>query len=357
MASMKFHSSQPNKVGAYYFGPSGPSRTVENHDWQGYRPRGDGTVSTAFPEAMFNENWTPREELALLSKLLKKIKGHDADLGVSLAEVDKLAETVGGTLRNLTYGLLDLSKGRFAQFARRFGARSPKKDRVEKLRTLDISARFLEMRYAWQPAINDVYEASKAFEEISNGPRTARTRAGKRKKRNIPMDTNYGVATAVLEVRRSYIFEQYEEMGFARQLGLANPATIVWERLPWSFVIDWFIPIGTYLSLIGQIPFLKGRWCRTSSLRITQACTITAGHNPAWLTAPFPSAEWETFNLERSTTVTPPAVPRPNFRVHGAVQGRRVANAIALAYQVGNKLIGGRDGVDDFTPDVNLADD
>lgn len=367
MASAKFHSSIPNEVG--YIDPVTHlyvKRT--NHSWYslgiptfgGYGPvSGDGSISTVFPTSAFNTLWTPREELALLSKLLKKVKGHDLDLGVSLAEVDKLAGTVAGTLKNLAYGAIDLSKGRFAQFARRFGAGPPRKDRVEKLRTSDIPARFLEMRYAWEPTIKDCYEAAKAFEEISNGPRTAVTRAGKRKQAKYVGFTNYCPNIPfVVEVRRSYIFEQYEEMAFARQLGLANPATILWERLPWSFVVDWFIPVGTYLNLIGQVPFMKGRWCRTSSLRTTLAAIgmeRASGRIPA---APNPSAEWERFNLERTTTVTPPKVPTPNFRVQGAVQGKRVMNAIALAYQVFNKVVlksgGGRDGVDDYIPDVNF---
>jgi len=362
MASRRFHSSQPNEVG--YIDPSTHlyvKRT--NHTWQNIYGglNGAGEISPVFPTGQFNANWTAREELALLSKLLRKVKGHDIDLGVSLAETDKLAGTVAGTLKTLAYGAIDLSRGRFAQFARRFGAGPPRYDRVEKLRISDIPARFLEMRYAWEPTIKDCFEAAKAFEEISNGPRTSRTRAGRRKQSSFSFSTNYCPnLKAVLEVRRSYLFEMYEEMGFARQLGLANPATILWERLPWSFVIDWFIPIGTYLNLIGQIPFMKGRWCRTSSIRYTWASVGTERFGVTTPAAPNPTSEGEAFNLERSTTVTPPKVPLPNVRVQGAVQGRRVMNAIALAYQVFDKVVrkqsGGRDGVDDYVPDVNFDD-
>jgi hypothetical protein len=370
MASARYHSSQPNEIG--YFDSDSPTATYTkrvNHTWYstgssagGYGPiSGDGNISSVFPVSLFNTYWTAREELALLSKLLKKVKGHDLDLGVSLAEVDKLAGTVAGTLKNLAYGAVDLSKGRFAQFARRFGAGPPRKDRVEKLRTSDIPGRFLEMRYAWEPTIKDCFEVAKAFEELSNGPRTAVTRAGKRKQQTITGSTNYcpGI-DVVIEVRRAYIFEQFEEMAFARQLGLANPATILWERCPWSFVIDWFIPIGTYLNLIGQVPYMKGRFCRTSSIRRTCAAIGTERVLPRVPAAPNPSVEWERFNLERSTSETPPKVPIPNFRVQGAVQGKRVMNAIALAYQVFNRVVkkssGGRDGIDDYVPDVNFDD-
>lgn len=32
------------------------------------------------------------------------------------------------------------------------------------------------------------------------------------------------------------------------QLGLLNPASFVWEITPWSFVVDWFVPIGPLLN-------------------------------------------------------------------------------------------------------------
>lgn len=44
-------------------------------------------------------------------------------------------------------------------------------------------------------------------------------------------------------------------------LGLVNPAEIAWEMLPWSFVIDWFVPVGAYIrSLTGDtgVTFVVG---------------------------------------------------------------------------------------------------
>lgn len=39
----------------------------------------------------------------------------------------------------------------------------------------------------------------------------------------------------------------------ASSLGLTNPALYVWEALPFSFVIDWWQPIGPYIDLLGQM--------------------------------------------------------------------------------------------------------
>lgn len=360
MASTKFRSSAPDRIGTRTT-PTGPITVATNNSFYTLiGPIGaTGEIPATFPESSFNARWTAREELALLTKMLNKVRGHELDLGVSLAEVDKLAGTVLGTIKNLVYMADDVRRLKFAQAARRFGARPPKKDRVEKLRTLDISGRFLEMRYAWEPTINDVFEAAKAFEMLSNGPRSSYNRATKRKRFNDTGVSNYGKHSRVIEVRRSYLYEFYEEMTAARQLGLANPATVVWERLPWSFVFDWFIPIGTYLTLIGQIPHMEGRWCRTSSMRVSGSGPCPAdpsvgGYYPA---PPHPACEYERFYLQRYLLGSPPFVPLPNFKVQGAIHGKRVANAIALGFQVASKIVGGRDAVDDYVPDVNLDDE
>ena len=34
----------------------------------------------------------------------------------------------------------------------------------------------------------------------------------------------------------------------ANQLGLLNPLSLTWEITPWSFVVDWFVPIGPLLN-------------------------------------------------------------------------------------------------------------
>jgi hypothetical protein len=170
---------------------------------------------------------------------------------------------------------------------------------------------------------------------LSNGPRQVTFHKGYRIGRAGRYDTNYchGLNQQIT-VSKSYLFEMYEEMSAARQMGLANPTTIIWERIPWSFVVDWFIPIGTYLDLIGQVPFMKGRWLVTKSIRWKTSGSYqmhpTASRSPA---SPSVDCDWERFNLQRYLTANP-GVPFPNFKVAGAVHGKRIGNAIALASQI-----------------------
>lgn len=297
-----------------------------------------GTISRTFPQAEFDTYWTSKEELALLAKLRTKVNGHSYNMGVSLAEVDKLAGTVKGTLSTLCFGVADLLTGNFRKFARRFGTSPPSLRKSRRLLTTDVSGRFLEMRYAWEPAIQDAYEAAKAFEALSNGPRQQTFRSARRKVVQLHYTTNYSGGVEMRIYSRQYIFEMYEEMTAFRQMGLGNPLSILWERIPWSFVVDWFIPVGTYLELIGQVPFMKGRWCRTDKVLYTLSGEIDKSDQHGGFDIlpgnPTPNMYGRRLNLQRIISFTPPSVPRPTLNVFGAVQGRRVGNAVALAHQV-----------------------
>lgn len=282
--------------------------------------------------AKFNSHWTAQDELKLLAKLLSAVKSHDFNAGVALSEVDKFAKTSVSTLKNIGLGAVDLLYGRYANFARRFGTSPPSRGQVRKLRLVDVPGRFLEMQYCWLPALNDVYQAGEFFNEISKGPRTHTFIVQSKKK---VTEVNSGLAPRFpprdVIVRRKYTYEASEELGFFRQMGLGNPASILWERIPCSFLVDWFIPIGSYLELIGQIPFLKGRFLRTSSLSIKLSGPASISLDPfytSWVSA----GTWRSsaFWLQRDP-VASLNVPSPTLKVSGAVQGRRMNNAIALS--------------------------
>lgn len=311
---------------------------------------GPFTVVESFANAYPNANaffadpfttgyWRTQDEYRLLAKMLAKVKGGSYNIGVSLAEVDKLATSVVGTVKNLGFGALDLASGRVNSFLRRFGIEGSERVQRRVLRAKDISGRFLEVRYAWEPAIADVYDACQAFEALSNGPRSKVYKCGR--KRTIPATValTYGQIDVVLTVKRTYTYEAYEELAAWRQMGLGNPASILWERIPYSFVLDWFIPIGTYLELIGQVPFLKGRWLRTDfSEYICSGRTRTKPNviNPANTNVITNGGDLDARMVwcTRTPLSSAPSVPKPSISVAGAIHGKRIGNAIALAHQL-----------------------
>lgn len=51
-----------------------------------------------------------------------------------------------------------------------------------------------------------------------------------------------------------------ETLRYAVASGLANPAAILWELMPYSFVIDWSLPIGNYLQAASSTRGLDFVW-------------------------------------------------------------------------------------------------
>lgn len=289
--------------------------------------------------ARFNSYWTSRDETKLLSKLLYKFKGSSSfNVGVSLAEVDKFANSTVNLIKSVGLGAVDLLSGRYSNFARRFGASPPRPGQVRKLSVMDVPAKFLAMQYCWLPAYNDLFAAAEAFEEISKGPRRKIFEAGRMLHAEEVDTSTWLFPRREIEAYRRYTVEMYEELSAYRQIGLGNPASIVWERIPWSFVVDWFIPVGTYLELIGQVPFMKGRYMRSSSFRQTCNGALMGRLNPSYVSTFSGPVHVTNFWYYRELLASL-SVPRPTFAVSGAVQGKRVNNAIALATQLLNRVV------------------
>lgn len=280
----------------------------------------------------FSLQFDSNDDLRLQNKLLDRVKGHSFNLGVAAGEGHQTVRLVESNLRKLGRAALALRKGDFATAARQLGAR-PKGTR---LKPSDISGRWLELQYGWMPLLGDVYESAKAFEAISNGPRHTTVSASRRK---VVTRTVTTVALLLQKVEETYQrtikYEMYEELSFTRQLGLQDPLSVAWELTPWSFVVDWFIPIGSYLENLNQIPRLNGRFLTTTYQKVRGPISIVPNpSNGPWCTLLTYTAAPKYVKIVLSRTVSASLpVPLPSFRAGGAVHGNRVWNAIALASQ------------------------
>lgn len=289
-------------------------------------------MATYFPKISDSQN------INRLSKLLGKIRGHEFNLAVSASQAHQFTGMVVGNLSKLGRSIMALKRGDFATAARQLGA-TP---RPTRLKANDIGGRWLELQYGWLPTISDTYEAAKAFEAISSGPKRTRFSAEEKEEGNLTF-TNLGAASDAyvsnIKYGRRYTFEMYEELGFERQLGLLDPLSVLWENVPYSFVVDWFIPIGDYLSVLNQIPSLNGRWMITDYAQWRDGKPKYSIPGPIGYCPYHPSKQ---MTVEQSPTVTcacdqvsrsnsGPSLAFPKVKVLGAVHGRRIANALALA--------------------------
>lgn len=261
-----------------------------------------------------------------LSKLSERIKGHDFNLAVNSAQIGQTTTLVITTLRSFRDAFRHLRRGDIVKACRSLGTNS----RKSKFRSKTISGRWLELQYGWLPLCSDVYEASKAI-EAANAVRTKTFSASlhKGKPFNSSQSAYQYDAIGRAQGAMRWTHELLEVPSAARNLGLLDPATVAWEVLPYSFVIDWFIPIGTYIENLSYIPNLSGRSMVSRKVSFQASKPV--------MKFPIPP-DWRmgnaTFECVWSDRVVGGlVVPRPKFNSFDlAFNGRRIYNAIALTH-------------------------
>lgn len=231
-------------------------------------------------------------------RLIAQAKGEaSAMLAVNVAErkqsfemIAKRATQILGAYRSLKS--LDL-KGFLKQlgFSRRKTRQQTQWVRVGKGRTYSISAKkvdkdeyalqkraksagslWLEYWFGWSPLISDIHASVDILQGVSPAAvrRTFRS-SGSANSYNLLSKDAYGFSDVRLDVRVGFVANidiTNPDLLKANRLGLINPATVAWELIPFSFLVDWFIPVSKFLeSYTDTLGFRLSRI--SSSKRIT----------------------------------------------------------------------------------------
>jgi len=273
----------------------------------------------------FPQIFQPNDILTCQSRLAEQIKGHNFNMAVSAAEGKKTANMVVNALGSVGGALLDLKRGKFESAARRFGVNQ----RPSKLDHKDLAGRWLELQYGWLPLLGDVYEASKAFESLTQKPRSQRFRSRLKKTGTVDTSTSPSNWTGACNYSAmiQITAELQESLSAPRSLGLTDPLTVAWELIPYSFVVDWFIPIGSYLETLNVLHGLQGRFLTSKIVTFSYSgIPKNASYNGC-------TANGGGVNYERIVS-TGLSVGMPGVNsLPDAMSPKRIWNAIALAAQ------------------------
>lgn len=289
-------------------------------------------------EVLTADPWTANKEIALLGKLSEEVRSHDFHLGIALGTGKMAYNQAVSTVTAIGKALVNLRRLKIAEAMRCVGlvpGQRSVKHIKGKMDQGDISGAWLAMSYGWLPTLHDSYQAWKAYEALTAPPRKATIVVSKS---GVSPSYDGSLSPAlyscesrrVTRVRLAYTLK--EELSVPRSLGLYDPASVAWELMPWSFAIDWFIPIGAYLGALSVIPTLNGSWVRTSKSYHTGNLGVVKA--PEYLACGSPGGvQYSSITLKR-TKGTELSVPFPAFVPLGAVMSPlRLANAISLAHQ------------------------
>lgn len=227
-------------------------------------------------------------------KILEKLKNQKVNLAQVFAERKMTADLIASSATRIAQSFIALKKGDILGAARRLGGAGSTVP-VRKVRAfrrqypLDrdkaISRAWLELQYGWRPLLQDIYGsaeflAKKQTREIFDVVRSRNKRVWEETKTGkvpaTPIDFLYYRDTTLESSMSLWFSTDGAALATAKEAGLTNPALLAWELLPYSFVVDWFIPIGNYLGSLDAtigLGFQKGHHTffqrGTSSYRLT----------------------------------------------------------------------------------------
>lgn len=299
-------------------------------------------------------SWSPEsllqseDQFKLINKLRAKVIGSDFNMSVAMAELNESADLIANAARRIARYMGYMAKGQYAHALEALlGELAPgtaRRVRDRGRRREEIASRHLEMQYGWKPLLQDTVAGAEALAEALNAPVRKSYRARVRVEKNYSKHTTIGgsclgppsdyVGAAVKTHSRSIICRFTEKPSVPKLLGLLDPEVVAWEKVPFSFVADWFIPVGDWLQARGFAQGLDAVFIQSDKKTgrafppYTKDRAQLIVSNPEDVLAVQP----DFFKVEFSRVIlTSLDVPKPRMQpLNKVLSWSRAANAVAL---------------------------
>jgi len=218
-----------------------------------------GSVQSCFGVGPFASlSWSDNDDLKLYNKAAKKIRGSDFNLGNFVGESHQTISLIANTATRIAKGLHYLRNGNFYKAAKEFGGPRIKHGHVLSqvvrkkgilLNATDYSDLILEYQYGWKPLLEDVHGSAHTLANRLNMPFKTRYKVSRALRVQEITTGEGGVKFNSATSRRvSLIVVLKTQPTLSTTLHLNDPLSVAWEVMPWSFIADWFLPIGDYLG-------------------------------------------------------------------------------------------------------------
>lgn len=286
-------------VGASQFGPWNPPPN------RPYIGRADASVAWTigglpgyFPEVYFP---THPEVAAIISVARERLRSKissGAEALVTLAERKQAMSMMSDRLVQLYRFSRALRRGRFGEANDLL--RVPKGFRAK---SKSFSGAWLEYHFGWSPLAQDIFNASTLLSSPIPFDRFV-GRSSHIFNRRLTSEYGHashgrkGVVTSVkmYKVGASCFADVEVEnpnLYLASSLGMTNPATVLWELVPFSFVVDWFVNVSDFL----------GQWSEFHGIRLKNAyysykVSETTNFSDNYYDIPLPGDPDETRQME-----------------------------------------------------------
>lgn len=203
----------------------------------------------------------------------------------------------------------------------------PYPDRVREW-SKTLSDLWLEYHFGWAPLLDDI---SGAISVLKSDPPSFSVRTGGRESASSAHWTGDSLSWSWklrYEAKArigATVFVSNANFALANQLGLINPASVAWEVVPFSFLVDWFIPVGKFLESWTDLLGYSIEYPFNTIYRVADSSQAYF-----WNGLPVSGGDCSGVGMVRSLGIPPYRFVRPQFKGFSVARG---ATAIALVIQ------------------------
>lgn len=195
------------------------------------------------------------------NRFVNRVKGSEtAQLALTVAEARQSLTMINSRVVGLLNAVSSFRRGNLegglrhllGYSYRNFDKRRPRWRSILREGGSDISGIMLELKFGWLPMVNDIANAVETLQRRFPFQRITAT------------GSDYSTHQSFTQIG----FDKFSELGsvsvktviiadvsvsnpnlyLANTLGFVNPINVAWQLVPFSFVIDWFVPIGKFLA-------------------------------------------------------------------------------------------------------------
>lgn len=213
-----------------------------------------------------------------VTECLLRLNEGKVHLGQYLAETKRSAEDIAQLGTDLLQLLLKVKHGQWRSLPSEFGAA---------LRGGRDA--YLAWNFGWKPLCSDIYQL---YQDLLHKAPIAPSLSAQRKVvTNFDFATTYNgdsVSVKLKHTDRCKLWASLSEELLAglQNYDVINPVSLAWELVPYSFVVDWFAPIGNTLGALtatAGLDFVGGFTSQTREGTITINGTVGSCEKEAFL--------------------------------------------------------------------------